>query len=69
MTKKSLEQANESLRISQDNYNLGMETIVNLLETQAEWQKTYSNRIDALTDLKIKESNFLKVTNRFRSNN
>lgn len=69
MTKKSLEQANENLRISQDNYNLGMETIVNLLEAQAEWQKTYSNRIDALTDLKIKESNYMKVTNRFRSNN
>ncbi len=69
MTKKSLEQANENLRISQDNYKLGMETIVNLLEAQAEWQKTYSNRIDALTDLKIKESNYLKVTNRFRSNN
>jgi len=69
MTKKSLEQANESLRISQDNYNLGMETIVNLLESQAGWQKTYSNKIDALTDLKIKESNFLKVTNRFRSDN
>ncbi|HRW62902.1 MAG TPA: TolC family protein [Bacteroidales bacterium] len=69
MTNKSLEQANENLRISQDNYNLGMETIVNLLEAQAEWQKAYANKIDALTDLKIKESNYLRVTNRFKSNN
>lgn len=69
MTNKSLEQANENLRISQDNYNLGMETIVNLLEAQAQWQKAYSNKIDALTDLKIKESNYLRVTNRFKSNN
>ena len=68
MTNKSLEQADENLRISQDNYNLGMETIVNLLEAQAEWQKAYSNKIDALTDLKIKESNYLRVTNRFKSN-
>lgn len=68
MTNKSLEQADENLRISQNNYNLGMETIVNLLEAQAEWQKAYSNKIDALTDLKIKESNYLRVTNRFKSN-
>ena len=67
MTKTSQEQANENLRISRDNYNLGMETIVNLLEAQAEWQKAYSNKIDALTDLKIKESNYLRVTNRFKS--
>lgn len=69
MTQKSLEQANENLRISQDNYNLGMEPLVNLLEAQAEWQKAYSNRIEALTDFKIKESNYLKVTNSFKSNN
>ena len=50
------------------NYNLGMETIVNLLEAQAQWQKAYSDKIDALTDLKIKESNYLRVTNRFKSN-
>lgn len=69
MTKKSLEQANENLRISKDNYMLGMETLVNLLEAQAEWQKAYSNKIDALTDLKIKESNYLRVANRFNSDN
>jgi len=69
MTHKSLEQTDENLRISQENYNLGMETIVNLLEAQAEWQKAYCNKIDALTDLKIKESNYLRVTNRFKSNN
>lgn len=69
MTQKSLEQAQENLRISRDNYNLGMETLVNLLEAQAEWQNTYSNKIDALTDLKIKESNYLRVTNGFYTNN
>ena len=69
MTQTSLEQAKENLRVSKDNYDLGMETLVNLLEAQAEWQKAYSNKIDALTDLKIKESNYLKVTNRFTSDN
>jgi outer membrane protein TolC len=69
MTQKSLEQARENLRINRDNYNLGMETLVNLLEAQAEWQNAYSNKIDALTDLKIKESNYLRVTNGVYSNN
>lgn len=69
MTQKSLEQAQENLRINRDNYNLGMETLVNLLEAQAEWQNAYSNKIDALTDLKIKESNYLRVTNGVYSNN
>lgn len=63
MTQVTLEQANENLRVSQDNYNLGMETIVNLLEAQAEWQKAYSGRIDAMTDFRVKESNYKRVTN------
>ena len=60
---KTLEQADENMRISDDNYSLGMETIVNLLEAKAEWQKAYSNKIDALTDFKVKESNLQRVSN------
>ena len=60
----ALEQADENMRISDDNYNLGMEPIVNLLEAKAEWQNAYSNLIDALTDFKVKESNLLRVTNK-----
>ncbi len=63
MTQTTLNQADENLRVSQDNYSLGMETIVNLLEAQAEWQKAFSNKIDALTDFKIKQSNYKRVTN------
>lgn len=60
---EALEQADESMRISDDNYNLGMETIVNLLEAKTEWQKAYSNKIDAVTDFKVKESNLQRVAN------
>lgn len=66
MTQVSLEQAYENMRISDDNYSLGMETIVNLLEAKAEWQKSYSNKIDALTNYKIQESNLLRVSNNLK---
>jgi len=63
MADEALKQASENMRICQDNYELGMETIVNLLEAKAEWQNAYSNKIDALTELKIKETNLQRVTN------
>lgn len=63
MTQVSLEQAEENMRISNDNYTLGMETVVNLLEAKAEWQKAYSSKIDALTSLKLHESNLLRIAN------
>lgn len=63
MTRKALDQAEENMKVSDDNYDLGMETIVNVLEAKAEWQKAYSEKIDALTDFKIKERKYLKVTN------
>jgi len=66
MAQVALEQAEENMRISDDNYSLGMETIVNLLEAKAEWQKSYSNKIDALTNYKIKESNLLRVSNNLK---
>ncbi|HZK07298.1 MAG TPA: TolC family protein [Bacteroidales bacterium] len=64
MAHTALEQVNENMRISDDNYQVGMETIVNVLEAKAEWQNAYSNKIDALTNFKIHESNFLRVSNR-----
>lgn len=66
MSQLSLKQAKENMRISGDNYRLSMETIVNLLEAKAEWQQAYSNRIDALTSLKISESNLLRVSNQLK---
>ncbi|MFB6342092.1 TolC family protein [Saccharicrinis sp. FJH62] len=66
MTRKALDQANENMKVCDDNYSLGMETVVNVLEAKAEWQKAYSDKIDALTDFKIKESNYYKVTNQLK---
>jgi outer membrane protein TolC len=63
---EALEQAAENMRISDDNYSLGMETIVNLLEAKAEWQNANSNKIDAITEFKVRESNLLKVANNLK---
>lgn len=49
--------------VSDNNYRVGMESIVNLLEAKAQWQKAYSDLIDALTDFKVQESNFLRISN------
>jgi len=63
ISKEAVDQADENLRVSMDSYKLGMETLVNMLEAQAYWQKAYSDYIDAKSDFKIKESYYLKITN------
>jgi outer membrane protein TolC len=62
MAEESLEQAAENLRVTTDNYELGMKILPELLEAQAQWQETYSELIDARADCKIKESAYLKAT-------
>ncbi|MFA9392648.1 MAG: TolC family protein [Prolixibacteraceae bacterium] len=58
---ESLIAARENLKESNDNYELGMETLPNLLEAQAQWQQANSETIDAKTDYKLKETAYLKA--------
>lgn len=64
MAEEALKQASENMRISDNNYELGMETVVNLLEAKAEWQKAYANKIEAVADFRVKESNWQRVTHK-----
>ena len=66
MNEMAVEQAEENLRVTQDNYELGMETITELLMAQTNWQKTYSEWIDSKTDYKMKETAWLKSTGNLR---
>jgi len=66
MNETAVAQAEENLRISQDNYKLGMETITELLMAQTSWQKAYSEWIDSKTDYKMKETAWLKSTGNLR---
>lgn len=61
LSNAALVQAEENLRVSNDNYELGIEILPNLLEAQAQWQNAYSETIDAKTDYKLKETALLKA--------
>jgi outer membrane protein TolC len=60
LTKETLEQASENMRISENNYQLGKETISDMLKTKAEWQDIYSQLIDAKINAKLKRTDYLK---------
>jgi outer membrane protein TolC len=64
MNETALEQAEENLRVTRDNYEVGMETITELLIAQTSWQQAFSELIDSKTDFKIKETAWLKATGR-----
>ncbi|MDY0078582.1 MAG: TolC family protein [Bacteroidales bacterium] len=68
MNERAVEQAEENLRISQDNYEVGMESISELLMAQTNWQKAYSEWIDSKTDYKMKETLWLKSTGNLKEN-
>lgn len=52
MAQSSIEQAEENLRIAQDNFELNRSTTTDLLEAQTEWQKAKSELLDAQIDQK-----------------
>lgn len=67
MSETALDQAAENLRVTRDNYEVGMEKLTDLLNAQIQWQESFSNLIDAKTDFKIKETIWLKVTGKLGS--
>lgn len=64
MTRKSLLQAEENLTVSKNRYEVGMENLTNYMEAQAQWQKAWSDWIDAKSELRLSETQYLKATSR-----
>lgn len=60
-TTRSLEQAEENLKISHDHYTVGMETLTNHLEAQSLWQKAWSDCIRAQTSARLSKTKYLKA--------
>ena len=58
------QQAEENLRVMRQRYDTQMATMTDLLEAQAQWQQARSNYIEALTQYKIYETDYLRVTGR-----
>ncbi len=62
LNETALGQAEENLRVISDNYEVGMETITELLMAQTNWQQAYTELIDSKTEFKVKETAWLKAT-------
>jgi outer membrane protein TolC len=69
MNETALSQAEENLRITRDNYDVGMETITELLIAQTQWQQAFSELIDSKADFKMKETAWLKATGKLMNQN
>ncbi len=65
LNEKSVELAEETLRISQDNFDEGMISITKLLEAQTNWHKTKANLIEAKTQVKMLEVEYKMKTGQF----
>ena len=60
LTRSALAQAEENLKVSRDQYDVGMETLTNLLEAQVQWQQAWSDWVDAKAALRLSEAEYLK---------
>lgn len=60
-TQKAMTLAEENLRVSQDRYSVSMETLTDLMMSQAAWQTAKSNLIDAQINCRQKEAEYLKA--------
>ncbi len=57
-----LEQAKDNLERSQNSYEMGMGTLLDVLDAQTQWQEAYSNLVEAKIESKFKEIDYLKAT-------
>jgi outer membrane protein TolC len=62
LTKQSVTQSLENLRMSRDHYQAGMETVSDYLEAQTIWQKAQSDHIISRTKLEISRTEYLKAS-------
>ena len=56
------QQANENLRNMRNRYESGMCNLTDLMDAQIQWQQAQSNSIEAQTQCKINETEYLQVT-------
>lgn len=59
-TENALQQAEENMRMSKNQYNAGMETLTDYLESQALWQKAMSDLCTAKSQQRCAHTSYLK---------
>lgn len=62
----SQQQADENLRMMRLRYDSQMATMTDLLDAQSQWQQAHSNLIEAQTQQRIYETEYLRVTGRLQ---
>ncbi|MGM9758611.1 MAG: TolC family protein [Parabacteroides sp.] len=63
---RSLEQAEENMRVSKRQYEVGLETLSDHLEAQTLWQQAYETQVDAHFQLYIQYVAYLKASGGLR---
>ncbi|HIZ86406.1 MAG TPA: TolC family protein [Candidatus Coprenecus stercoravium] len=61
MAASALKSAETNLKVCRDQYELGMETLVNVLEAQTQWSKCASDWIEAVADYRLACTKYLKA--------
>ena len=61
LTESAFNEASESLRESRKNYEIGMETLVNYMDTQSIWQKSWAEFVSAKINYQIAKVTYLKA--------
>lgn len=64
MAKTALQSAENNLKVCRDQYELGMETLVNVLEAQTQWSQCSTAWIEAVADYKLACTRYLKSVGR-----
>ena len=64
LAESSLRSAENNLKVCRDQYELGMETIVNVLEAQSQWNKCSCDYISAVAGYKLSCTKYLKSIGR-----
>ena len=61
ITKRSLEQAEENMRLARQQYDAGMEPLSQLLDAQAMWQQASADLVNARCQLQVAHTKLLKA--------
>lgn len=57
---KAFEESEINLKMMKEQYEAGLMTLTDLLEAQSQWQASYSNLLEAKTQMKINEIDYLR---------
>lgn len=61
LSERSLEQAEENMKVSGKQYEVGLETLSDYLEAQVLWQQAYQTKVDAYFQLYVNYVAYLKA--------